>query len=180
MDLWRVSIQITLHLIDLINCGALIHTHQSINYKHSDNLTKHEKFKYMAGFQNKSAGVDVNQLFFKLLWQVCCCVSVTSLSGVWAHLWVLLNLCSSASYSHLCTFLLRKLLLLQPALHLPDLLSVQLPPHIHLQPTHLTGDAAGSEKSPPPHRKLLKLQVKQSGGPSRAGTVPFKVKCLTV
>lgn len=115
-----------------------------------NNLTKHKKFKYMAGFQNKSAGVDVNQLFFKLLWQVCCCVSVTSLSGVWAHLWVLLNLCSSASYSHLCTFLLRKLLLLQPALHLPDLLSVQLPPHIHLQPTHLTGDAAGSEKSPPP------------------------------
>lgn len=32
------------------NCGALIHTHQSINYKHSDNLTKHEKFKYMAGY----------------------------------------------------------------------------------------------------------------------------------
>lgn len=174
MDLWRVSIQITLHLIDLINCGALIHTHQSINYKHSDNLTKHKKFKYMAGFQNKSAGVDVNQLFFKLLWQVCCCVSVTSLSGVWAHLWVLLNLCSSASYSHLCTFLLRKLLLLQPALHLPDLLSIQLPPHIHLQPTHLTGDAAGSEKSPPPTANCSNYRWSRVEVPVELGLCPSK------
>lgn len=68
MDLWRVSIQITLHLIDLINCGALIHTHQSINYKHSDNLTKHEKFKYMAGYD----------FFFRIKAQVLMWISCSS------------------------------------------------------------------------------------------------------
>lgn len=163
------------------NCGALIHTHQSINYKHSDNLTKHKKFKYMAGYD----------FFFRIKAQVLMWISCSSnfsdrfvVVYQWHHsqvcelnsgfCWISVALppthtCapSSSGSSSSCSLRFTSPTCSAFSCHPTSTSSPLISPELQL-----------GQRSPP--CKMLKLQLKQSGGPSRAGTVPFKIKCLTV